>query len=1366
MDTSRHQFRQWLLAGIMTVVCFSGALWAAEADNEWDYDFEFLVRLGQERLDFYAEMQRKAMDAKYASRTDELKIAHAVYFFSIRKTQDAERQLASFKPDNPKYTRVLYIRGTKYAEIGQYAQSDKAFKEYFKLIPEAPNGKRAKKEFIMALQYYNTVLKELGRGNEAAALIDKMPPDDNMGERELTYLKQLSKIEAEENKLDDGKPVDGKVLNDATQELKSLFFIRDGISALAAIQVGRIQGILGNSRIKALKMNKAEIAKIRYFADAIKAIKQFEDFVQEMEEGNSKATSPMPELMYYKAIAIRGLAEVTAAKGDLKLAGKQLSKGAVVYFKKIQNDYKKSPFVKKLPKQFLLCEEVNEKWKLDVKLNLPKVDKSDLAAVFEKGDIILRDKKDYSAAASEYKAAIDKNMKNPAVVNYVGKYMQCLAMLDKYDEGKKFIEQLQATFTGDDARNGIGMAALMLGSYADKRMREWPKGKPNPYKVKQEQIYFWARDVFVDYAPGHPQAAAVAYDLGITKYNEGVAALKAAKEKAPAQQEAAIKGAVEIMKKVAPYFQRVATVFPLHEKGKAALMKLGQIYNITDQRDAAIEYFNRFIAADDGTLSKDDLLTANYLIAELNLRSNRPKEAHVAYQKVKSLTEPGGQYAGLKQAATFREVAMAFLPDMVSRESNLLTSRIALMEERRNKLTNGIYDLDAQIRAAEKSQKALPDQIKNVNEQAEETKRVLTSFELDYKAKAAAQAKAEAAKPDAPKTEQEYYGIFIKGVEDAAHTNATTEAEAIAARRKSLEDEQARLQADQGDITRNLAALTKANDKMKADITKSQARITEIEASFAKIEKDIKDAEAKRAEMQNTLSTSTDDDEIKKTRDELKKQIELVGKLQNDKIDIVSNAAKQEIINCQREIQLKQGAIGDNEWQVQLFKAEQAVIELKLAGINSLLKSLDVRQAFNDEVKATLEKDEAARLKANDAIKKRGAEIAAAVDAEAKKEQAMLDNLSKLTAAGIKKCQEQKVKMQSEIREIETAVKPLEAEWKKEKNEAVTGYRDYLRVYPSGKYFAICTTDLAAALVDLENYSEAVQQLNNLVGGRVPECSDAPGNTKCDPQKTAYALFNLAKAQTKARRQAEASATYGRLMDSKHPAVKEAVAQMPLGNLFFIADQGMEVNAPAAALAACEIILSRVNASKQAGSQLRPAQIDKCYINAAKAALLAKDAAKAKQMVTQLLAANPKTAFLYDARFLEAEAMVAQGDVNGGIGMLNQMLRKVNDSAISNRIRCKIAQLYLASGKPEYRNSAINVYQSIIDFAKENAEMNSDWTTTPEARNNQEWVDTSFVEAAKLYKAAGDSQKLKDTKILYHKLFPRGAKLSVIDGIN
>ena len=1365
MKKAIHRFSLRFLTMVMAVFCFSIALHGAEADNEWDCDFEFLVRLGQERLDFYAEMQRKAMDAKYANRPEELKIAHAVYFFSVRKTQDAERQLASFKPGNPKYTSVLYIRGTKYAELGQYAKSDTAFKEYFKLIPEAPNGKRAKKEFVMALQYYNTVLKELGRGNEAAALIDKMPPDDNMGERELAYLKQLSKIEAEENKLADRKPVDTKVLLEALAELKNLFFIRDGVSALAAIQVGRIYGILGNARIMALKSNKAEIAKIRYFNDALKAIKQFEDFVQEMEESNSRDTSPMPELMYYKAIAIRGLAEVTAAKGDLKLAGKQLAKGAVVYFKKIQNEYKKSSFVKKLPKQFLLCEEVNEKWKLDVKLNLPKVDKSDLAAVFEKGDIMLRDNKDYAGAAAEYRAAIDKNMKNPAVVNYVGKYMQCLAMLDKYDEGKKFIEELQAAFPGDDSRNGIGMAALMLGSYADKRMREWPKGKPNPFKVKQEQLYFWARNVFVDYAPGHPQAAAVAYDLGITKFNEGVIALNAAKEKAPAQQAAAQKAAIEAMKGVAPYFLRVATVFPLHEKGKAALMKLGQIYNITDQRDAAIEYFRRFIAADDGTLSKDDLLMAHYLIAELNLRSGRPKEAHEAYLKVKELTAPGGLYANLKQSGMLREVALAFLPDMISRESNLLTSRIAMLDERRNKLNNSCYDLDAQVRAAEKAQKAMPEQLKAIGEQAEETRNVLVALELDYKAKAAAQAKAEAAKPDAPKTEQEFYAIFIKNVEEAAKTNATTEAEAIAARRKAAEEEQATLEATHADIARNLDALEKANKRLAADIEKSKARIAEIEASFAKIEKDIKDALAKRDEMQKTLDTSTDDDEIKKTRVALKEQIELIAKLQNDKISIISNAAKQEIIACQRDIKVKEGAKADNDWQIELEKAEDKVIGLKLAAIAERMKLLGTRQAFNYEVKAAIEKEEAARLKANDGIKKRAAEIADAVAAEAKKEQELLTAIQKLTADGIRRCQEQKAKMQAEIREIETEVKPLETEWKKQKNEAVAGYREYLKVYPQGKYFAMCTTDLAGTLVDLENYGEAVQQLNNLVGGRVPECSDEPNNAKCDPQKTVNALYNLAKAQTKAHRLVEASATYMRLMDSKHPAVKAAVAQMPLGNLFYIADQGMEVNAPAAALAACDIILARVKASSQTKGQLRPMQIEKCYVNAAKAALLANDAAKAKKYVEQLLATNPKTAFLYDARFLEAEALVRQGDINGGIGMLNSMLRKVNDSAISNRIRCKVAELYLLSKNEKYKASAISVYQSIIDFAKENVDLNSEWATSAEAKNNQEWVDTSFVEAAKLYKATGDMKKLQETKLLYHKLFQNGKKLSAIDAI-
>ena len=572
--------------------------------------------------------------------------------------------------------------------------------------------------------------------------------------------------------------------------------------------------------------------------------------------------------------------------------------------------------------------------------------------------------------------------------------------------------------------------------------------------------------------------------------------------------------------------------------------------------------------------------------------------------------------------------------------------------------------------------------------------------------------------------------------------------------------------AARGDIARNLAALNKANDKLTADIEKSKARIAEIEASFAKIEKDIKDALAKRDEMQKTLETSTDDDEIKKTRDALKAQIDLVAKLQNDKIDIVSNAAKQEIITCQRDIKVKQGAVADNAWQIQLEKAEDEVIGLRLAGIAERMKALDVRQAFNDEVKAVIEKDEAARIKANDGIKKRTVEIAAAVAAEAKKEQELLANLQKLTAVGIKRCQDQKTKMQAEIRDIDTEVKPLEAEWKKQKNEAVAGYREYLRIYPQGKYFAMCTTDLAGTLVDLESYAEAVQQLNNLVGGRVPECSDEPNNAKCDPQKTVNALYNLAKAQTKARRLTEASATYARLMDSKHPAVKAAVAQMPLGNLFYIADQGMEVNAPAAALAACDIILARVKASAQTAGQLRPMQIEKCHINAAKAALLANDAAKAKKYVEQLLTTNPKTAFLYDARFLEAEALVRQGDIDGGIGMLNSMLRKVNDSAISNRIRCKVAELYLLSKNEKYKASAISVYQSIIDFAKENVDLNSEWTTSAEAKNNQEWVDTSFVEAAKLYKATGDMKKLQETKLLYHKLFPNGAKMAAIDAVN
>ena len=186
MRETKRLLGRGLVAVALSAFSVCGAAPASESQAEWNGDLDFLVRLGQERFDFYADMQLKLMARKYQDRKDDLKLANAIYYFSIRKAGEAEKHLASFRKGHPLYTQILYLRGTKYAELRQFPQAEKNFREYFSLIPEAPSGKRAKKEYVTGLQYFIQVLKEQGKGDEAAKYIDRMPPDDSLGERELT----------------------------------------------------------------------------------------------------------------------------------------------------------------------------------------------------------------------------------------------------------------------------------------------------------------------------------------------------------------------------------------------------------------------------------------------------------------------------------------------------------------------------------------------------------------------------------------------------------------------------------------------------------------------------------------------------------------------------------------------------------------------------------------------------------------------------------------------------------------------------------------------------------------------------------------------------------------------------------------------------------------------------------------------------------------------------------------------------------------------------------------------------------------------------------------------------------------------------
>ena len=64
MRETKRLLGRGLVAVALSAFSVCGAAPASESQAEWNGDLDFLVRLGQERFDFYADMQLKLMARK------------------------------------------------------------------------------------------------------------------------------------------------------------------------------------------------------------------------------------------------------------------------------------------------------------------------------------------------------------------------------------------------------------------------------------------------------------------------------------------------------------------------------------------------------------------------------------------------------------------------------------------------------------------------------------------------------------------------------------------------------------------------------------------------------------------------------------------------------------------------------------------------------------------------------------------------------------------------------------------------------------------------------------------------------------------------------------------------------------------------------------------------------------------------------------------------------------------------------------------------------------------------------------------------------------------------------------------------------
>ena len=263
---------------------------AAELPYDLEMDVEFIQKLGELELTDYADMQLRQMAAAYPKHQELISLERARFLYATGSSKQADAAVDAIRKDSPFYPQALILKGQVHAARRRFNDAEKTFQEYFALIPTAPKRRADREDFKRAIRIFNRVLTELGKGKEAAAILDKLPKEsqdgENTAERQVAYLKIQALIDIQEANLKEKKAVDVATLKSCINQLKPLQFGRDGVSASASLQTARIYNILGFNELNTAKPEAK--GNIKTFLEAIRTIKMVDPFLEEMEKARGK----------------------------------------------------------------------------------------------------------------------------------------------------------------------------------------------------------------------------------------------------------------------------------------------------------------------------------------------------------------------------------------------------------------------------------------------------------------------------------------------------------------------------------------------------------------------------------------------------------------------------------------------------------------------------------------------------------------------------------------------------------------------------------------------------------------------------------------------------------------------------------------------------------------------------------------------------------------------------------------------------------------------------------------------------------------------------------------------------------------------
>ena len=1330
---------------------------AAELPYDLEMHVEFIQKLGELELNDYADMQLRQMAAAYPKHQELIGLERARFLYATGSSKQADAAVDAIRKESPFYPQALILKGQVHAARRRFNDAEKTFQEYFAMIPTAPKRSADREDFKRAIRIFNRVLTELGKGKEAAAILDKLPKEnsqdgENTAERQVAYLKIQALIDIQEANLKEKKAVDVATLNNCINQLKPLQFGRDGVSASASLQTARIYNILGFNELNTAKPEAK--GNIKTFLEAIRTIKMVDPFLEEMEKARGKESSLIPEAMYLKGLAIRGNAEVMhfAKKDDL--AAKQL-KGAATYFETLVSTYPDSARQSDALVEHQACAALSDQYQLGVKITLSSSGdgSAEIDAKLEQAKSLFAAKK-YAEATPVYLEALRIGRRSRKLPTLAVRLLICLGQLDRVAEGDAILSYLVEAFPD---QKDTADAAFRFGGLLYERAKT---EKNAAAKASLEESYLHAWNQFVAIAPSHPKAPEVAYAVAQRTFNIAAdLARKANAEKNAAKKDELKAQAAEAYRAAIPPFQRLANDFSAFDKGVLAWYKLGWIYYFLEDKPQAAEAFLQYVENEksDAPEQLSNKLEAKFRAAEQLLFGETPEDALQLLQDIDKDTAEGGPLdLRNDKSATIREQAAAFLPMTFDFSAEKLRPQLDEVATERKRIQTKAKTFTEQAAACDAQDEALSKELEELQRTVAESKEAIARLDLDFDKRADTQAKQQA---KGGKTDYaDAYAKLRPAIEKAA--NEETDGmiqdaqDAITQNQAALEALKTQLTGMDEAIVRqkdDIAAAQKENDALKK-------RIMDRMDAFQKIDKTIVDAEAEKerldtaaSDAQTALDNAANDErpqaleKLKKAQKALDDSTEKLTQLYNDKAKTVTPEAQKELDSWKKLFDEQLADSEDARRTAGRQQDERTVIEARIKAAEATAKVLAARVSFAQEVKKALPLPADERLAANEALRKRATALQKAEDKvfDLQSERAALQ---KKHLAAYK---QEGAKVLAVFKQQEDAlnerIRPVQEDFNARKQNAVDAYLAYLKRFPKSKNAPVSMARMAGALLELEKPAEAVAALTKLME-TFPEYDDRQAD--CNPAKACQTLYSLARAQAEAGQTAESAASYKRLLESAK--LKAEVESFPLPKLRYLAEKGLEINAPDITYFAGRQILAQAAAGKPAAAALSKGILENTAVVTAEAAVKTKKPKVAIEILNKLLADNPKTARFFDAKFLLAEAMMASNppDADGAEQALNEIGNFTKNPAVANQALCKAAQILAKSDQEDKRRQALSRFHMVLDFADQ---------TDPE---NLPWIEQSIAGAVKLHKSLDiDTDLIPKLTATYKKLFPNGELL-------